>query len=65
MKQVTIDNTKTPPEIQGSQCYRRNNDACSESCPFYEHMPSSSLGDILVLTCNTHQAILGVAGYTE
>lgn len=64
MKGVIIDNSKTPIEIENSECYRRANAACSDSCNFFEHMPSSSLGDIVVLTCNTYQCLLQVEGYT-
>lgn len=65
MKAVTIDDTKTPIEIEDSECYRRANAACSNSCPFFEHQPSSPIGDIVVLTCNTYQCILEVSGYTS
>lgn len=64
MKQVTYDETVVPNEIQNSICYRLDKVPCTNGCPFHEHMPSSPLGDIVVITCNTYQTILQVTGYT-
>lgn len=65
MKNIVIDNTKSPVEIQDSQCYRRSNAPCSNSCPFFEIQTSTPYGDVVVLTCNTYQIILSIIGYTS
>lgn len=63
MKSVTLkDKGGGQYEIDNSICYRRN-DTCSIECPFFEHDPSNSIGDIVILTCNTYQCILLVSGY--
>lgn len=65
MKSVVIDNSKPIEEILDSQCYRRSNSPCSNSCPFYQHDPTSPMGDILLLVCNTYQTVIQVTGYTS
>ena len=63
MKQITIETQGGVEEIKDSQCYRRNNDPCSDACPFFYHDSGNPIGDILLLTCNTYQTILLVIAY--
>jgi hypothetical protein len=65
MKSIVIDNSKQVMEIENSQCYRRSNEPCSDSCPFFELLHGTPYGDVVSLTCNVGQALLLVTGYTE